>query len=70
MPAPACLPVRCALDLAEKHRLLVSLDPNLRKPLWKSDADAKKAIGWSLAKADIVKISDEEIDFLWGLKPE
>ena len=67
---PAASATRRALEIAKKHGLLVSLDPNLRKPLWKSEADAKAAMEWSLRQADIVKISDEEIDFLWGLSPE
>ena len=49
---------------------VISLDPNLRKPLWPSEAAAKEAIEWSLHQADVVKISDEEIDFLWGISPE
>lgn len=67
---PAASATRRAIELAKKHDLLISLDPNLRKPLWKSEADAKAAIEWSLRQADIVKISDEEIEFLWGLSPE
>ena len=67
---PAASATRKAIELARKHGLLVSLDPNLRKPLWPSEDDAKKAIEWSLHQADIVKISDEEIEFLWGLTPE
>ena len=34
------------------------------------EEDAKAAIEWSLRQADIVKISDEEIEWLWGLSPE
>ncbi len=67
---PAASATRRAVALAKAHALTVSLDPNLRKPLWKREADAKEAIAWSLRQADIVKISDEEIDFLWGLTPE
>ena len=59
-----------AVELAKKHGLLISVDPNLRKPLWKREEDAKTAIEWSLRQADIVKISDEEIDWLWGISPE
>lgn len=67
-------PVRTATQRAityarEKGRL-ISLDPNLRKPLWPSEDAAREAIEWSLRQADIVKISDEEIDFLWGISPE
>ncbi len=55
---PAASATRKAIELAKAHGLLISLDPNLRKPLWKNDADAKAAIEWSLKQADIVKISD------------
>ena len=67
---PAASATRRAVELAKKHGLLISVDPNLRKPLWKREEDAKAAIEWSLHQADIVKISDEEIDWLWGLSPE
>lgn len=67
---PAAAATRKAVELAKAHGLLVSLDPNLRKPLWKREQDAKTAIEWSLKQADIVKISDEEIAWLWGLSPE
>ena len=55
---------------AKEHGKLISFDPNLRKPLWPSEEDAKLQMEWGLRQADIVKISDEEIDFLWGLTPE
>lgn len=42
------------------------LRPNLRKPLWKSLDDARAAMLWGLHQADFVKISDEEVEFLWG----
>ena len=67
---PAAEATRRAIELARKHGMLVSLDPNLRKPLWRDMEDAKAAIEWSLCQADVVKISDEEIGFLWGLSPE
>ena len=67
---PAASATRRAVELAKKHGLLISLDPNLRKPLWKREEDAKAAIEWSLKQADIVKISDEEIEWLWGISPE
>lgn len=67
---PAASATRAAVKEAKAANLLISVDPNLRKPLWKREADAKEAMEWSLRQADIVKISDEEIDFLWGLSPE
>ena len=58
-----------AVAWAKEAGKLISFDPNLRKPLWASEADAREQIEWGLRQADIVKISDEEIDFLWGIDP-
>jgi fructokinase len=53
-----------ALDAARGRGLIVSYDPNLRLPLWASPAEARRGIqlGWNFA--DIIKISEEELDFL------
>ena len=59
-----------AVEMARAAGRLISVDPNLRKPLWPTEDAARAAIEWSLKQADIVKISDEEIEFLWGLTPE
>lgn len=67
---PSASATKTAIEAAKKHGLLISLDPNLRKPLWKKEADAQASIEWSLHQADIVKISDEEISWLWGIDPE
>ena len=67
---PARTATEHAVEVAKQAGVLVSVDPNLRKPLWRSEEDARKAIEWSLRQADIVKISDEEIEFMWGLSPE
>ena len=67
---PAKTATERAVALAKEKGLLISVDPNLRKPLWPSEDAAKEAIEWSLRQADIVKISDEEIEFLWGISPE
>ena len=67
---PARSATRAAVAYAKKQGKLISFDPNLRKPLWPSEEDAKLQMEWGLRQADIVKISDEEIDFLWGLTPE
>ena len=55
---------------AKEQGKLISFDPNLRKPLWPTEEAAKEQIEWGLRQADIVKISDEEIEFLWGISPE
>lgn len=55
-----------ALDFAKEKGICVSVDPNLRLNLWESEASAKEAIKLCLKYADIIKISDYEIDFLYG----
>ena len=67
---PARAATRAAVAYAKRAGKLVSFDPNLRKPLWASEAEAKEQMEWGLGQSDIVKISDEEVDFLWGLSPE
>lgn len=58
-----------AVDYAKKAGKLITYDPNLRKPLWKDLNKAKEQLLWGLGQADVVKISDEEVDFLFGLDP-
>lgn len=53
-----------AVDIAKKNNLLISFDPNIRKPLWDSEDDLKKAIEYGLNNCDILKISDDEITYL------
>ena len=59
-----------AVEYAKSAGKLITYDPNLRKPLWKSLDDAKAQMLWGLAQADIVKISDEEVEFLFGMNVE
>jgi len=55
-----------AVDYAKSHCKLITFDPNLRLSLWDNPDEARKQILWGLRYADIVKISDEEVDFLWN----
>ncbi|MDE7312532.1 MAG: carbohydrate kinase [Eubacterium sp.] len=57
---------RYAIDVAKQNGVLVSFDPNLREPLWDSLADAKREIEYGLSKCDILKISDNEVEFMTG----
>ena len=59
-----------AVEYAAGHGKLISFDPNLRKPLWDDLDEAKRQMLWGLQHADIVKISDEETEFLFGIAPE
>ena len=59
-----------AVEYAKSKGKLISFDPNLRPPLWGSLEDAKAQMEWGIKQADVVKISDEEVEFLWHLSPE
>lgn len=66
---PARTATQRAVAYAKAQGKLISFDPNLRKPLWPDDAAAAAQMEWGLHQADIVKISDEEVDFLWHTTP-
>ena len=59
-----------AVSHARKLGKLISFDPNLRAPLWDDLQEAKRQILWGLSQADIIKIGDEEVEFLFGLNPQ
>ncbi len=63
---PAREATKAAVAYAKAHGKLISFDPNLRPPLWENLADAKEAIAYGLEIADIVKIADNEIEFMTG----
>ncbi|MCR5302305.1 MAG: carbohydrate kinase [Lachnospiraceae bacterium] len=55
-----------ALDTAKDAGALISFDPNIREPLWDSMEDARKQVLTGLSYCDILKISDNEIQWLTG----
>ena len=55
-----------ALEVAEKAGILRSYDPNLRPPLWPNLEVAKENILELMGHCDILKISDNEIQWLSG----
>ena len=57
---------KTAVAAAKNAGALISFDPNLRPPLWDSLDRAKKKIQYGLEQCDILKISDDEIEFLTG----
>lgn len=57
-----------AVETAKKNGLLVSLDPNLRPPLWSSLELAKEQMLSAMEHCDILKISDNEIQFVTGVE--
>lgn len=56
-----------ALECAKANGVCISVDPNLRLALWENEQKAKDAIRLALSYADILKISDYEIEFLYGI---
>ena len=61
---------RRAIEIAKEKGCLISFDPNVRLPLWKNPEDCRKAILEFLPLSNIVKISDEELEFITGIKDE
>lgn len=55
-----------ALQTAKENGALISFDPNLREPLWKSLEDAKEQVLYGIKQCDILKISDNEIQWFTG----
>lgn len=55
-----------AMEVAKDAGALLSYDPNLRLPLWPSEKEAREQIKSIWDKADIIKVSDVELEFLTG----
>ncbi|EOS76369.1 MAG: carbohydrate kinase [Lachnospiraceae bacterium] len=55
-----------AIDVAKKSGAVISFDPNLRPPLWKSLEDAKEQAAFGFSQCDVLKISDNEIQWFTG----
>nr|KYP58438.1 Fructokinase-2 [Cajanus cajan] len=55
-----------AMEVAKEAGCLLSYDPNLRLPLWPSAEEARKQILSIWEKADLIKVSDVELEFLTG----
>jgi fructokinase len=65
---PARSATKKCIELAHQNEMLVSYDPNLREMLWDSLAEAKEMILSVMNQVDIVKVSEEELEFLTGAK--
>lgn len=59
---------RKLIRMAADQGLMVSFDPNLRPSLWNDDIKMKETILEFMPQADIVKISEEELEFITGRK--
>ncbi|XP_031276934.1 probable fructokinase-4 [Pistacia vera] len=55
-----------AMEVAKDAGALLSYDPNLRLPLWPSPEEAREQILSIWDKAEVIKVSDVELEFLTG----
>lgn len=55
-----------AISVAKESGAIISFDPNLRPPLWESLDDAKEQIEYGLSVCDVLKIADNEVEFMTG----
>lgn len=67
---PAKTATQRAIAYAKEKGKLISCDPNLRLPLWDDPEKAKAQLLWAISQADVLKISDNEVEFLFGMTPE
>ncbi|MCE7791364.1 aminoimidazole riboside kinase [Salipaludibacillus sp. CUR1] len=63
---PAKSATKKAVRTAREKGLIVSYDPNLRLGLWTSEDQAREEIRSMLGEADVLKISEEELEFITG----
>jgi len=55
-----------ALNIAKENGLMITFDPNLREPLWHSLDEAKVQIDYGMKQCQVLKISDNEIQWFTG----
>lgn len=67
---PARSTHRAVIPKVREMGKLISFDPNLREPLWKDLKEAKEQMLWGISQTDVLKISDYEVEFLYGCSPE
>ena len=59
-----------AIEYTLNNNGIVSFDLNVRLPLWKAPERLREAILEMIPKAHILKISDEELEFITGISDE
>lgn len=55
-----------AIEIAKNKGMLISFDPNLRFPLWNDREKLRSRVNKFIPMCDILKISDEESEFITG----
>ena len=64
--APVKYATKKAVEMAKNRGLMISFDPNVRLPLWDDPEKCRETALDFLPYADIVKISDNEVEFIYG----
>lgn len=57
-----------AITYGREEKAIISFDPNIRLPLWEKPEELCQVVKEFLPYANIVKISDEELEFITGFK--
>lgn len=65
---PAKTATKKALEVAKEAGCLITFDPNLRPPLWDTLDEAKKQMEYGFQYCDVLKISDNEVQFVSGME--
>lgn len=58
---------KAAIEMAKAGGSLLSFDPNLRPPLWDDLETAKEMIWYGISQCNILKISEDELEFITGI---
>ncbi|OUO94431.1 PfkB family carbohydrate kinase [Cloacibacillus sp. An23] len=66
--APARAATYAAVEYAKRCGCVISFDPNLRLNLWPDAESAREQIACGLSRCDVLKISDDEVEFMTGEK--
>ena len=59
-----------AVRTARKSGAMISFDPNLRLNLWRGESTARRMIIRGIKMADVIKVNDEELRFVFGVELE
>lgn len=59
-----------AIESLKSKQGIISFDPNVRLPLWENEEDCRNTILEFLPLAHILKVSDEELEFITGISDE
>ena len=59
-----------AIKIAKEKNMIISFDVNVRLSLWDNQDEYRKIISKYICKADVLKVSDEELEFVTQISDE